>query len=298
MPQSQYIGRFAPTPTGPLHFGSLVAAFASYLDAKHHHGLWLLRIEDLDPPREDKSASTLIPQQLISHGLIWDGDIEFQSHHSDQYEQYLEQLRSQGLLFPCACSRKDLAAQKGLHQGDCHSSTNSSINSTIEKPRAWRLPVPNEDWGFTDKVFGEFSQNLAQTVGDQVLKRKDALYAYQLAVVVDDYLSGVNHVVRGLDLLDNTPRQLYLMKCLNIAPPSYLHLPLITNDEGQKLSKQNQAQALDLNTIEKNLMGALAFLKQVLPPVQFQQDKRSILNWAIEHWQHENIPALTNGLTA
>jgi glutamyl-Q tRNA(Asp) synthetase len=283
----QYIGRFAPTPTGPLHFGSLVAALASYLDAKSHNGTWLLRIEDLDPPREDKAASELIPKQLLEHGLQWDGEIEFQSQHSSRYEHYLEKLRNLELLFPCTCSRKNLSPNKGLHLGNCDSSTND--------PHAWRLSVPNDTYSFTDRVYGENSQNLAE-VGDQVLKRKDGLYAYQLAVVVDDYESGINHVVRGLDLLDNTPRQLYLMQCLGIKVPSYLHIPLITNDLGQKLSKQNQAQALNLTTIEDNLLRALTFLKQPPVPLEPQQDSQSILNWAIQNWQVSEVPPLKAGL--
>ena len=282
-----YIGRFAPTPTGPLHFGSLVAALASYLDAKSHNGTWLLRIEDLDPPREDKAASTLIPKQLLEHGLKWDGDIEFQSHHSARYEHYLAQLKSQGLLFPCGCSRKVLANYQGLHHGNCH--------SPMDKPHAWRLLVPDEKWQFSDDVYGDNSQELA-LVGDQVLKRKDGLYAYQLAVVVDDYESGINHVVRGVDLLDNTPRQLYLMKCLGIKAPCYLHIPLITNKSGQKLSKQNQAQALDLHSVADNLLGALQFLRQATPPIEMQRDTASILNWATQHWQTANIPPLKDGL--
>ena len=283
----QYIGRFAPTPTGPLHFGSLVAALASYLDAKFHNGKWLLRIEDLDPPREDKAASTLIPKQLLEHGLKWDGDIEFQSKHSTRYEHYLSQLKKQGLLFPCGCSRKALANQHGLHHGNCH--------SPVDNPHAWRLLVPDEKWQFSDEVYGDNSQDLA-LVGDQVLKRKDGLYAYQLAVVVDDHESGVNHVVRGLDLLDNTARQLYLMKCLGIKAPHYLHIPLITNGSGQKLSKQNQAQALDLNSVTDNLLGALQFLRQEPPPVEMQKDITSILNWATQHWQASSIPPLKDGL--
>ena len=283
----QYIGRFAPTPTGPLHFGSLVAALASYLDAKSHNGTWLLRIEDLDPPREDKAASELIPKQLLEHGLQWDGEIEFQSQHSSRYEHYLEKLRNLELLFPCTCSRKNLASNKGLHLGNCHSSTND--------PHAWRLSVPNDTYSFIDRVYGENSQSLAE-VGDQVLKRKDGLYAYQLAVVVDDYESSISHVVRGLDLLDNTPRQLYLMQCLGIKTPSYLHIPLITNDSGQKLSKQNQAQALNLNTIEDNLLKAMTFLKQPPVPLESQQDSQSILKWAIQNWQVSEVPSLKAGL--
>lgn len=282
-----YIGRFAPTPTGPLHMGSLVAALASYLDAKANNGKWLLRIEDLDPPREDPAASEFIPKQLLAHGLQWDGDIEFQSHNSDRYEKVLTELKTNGFLFDCACSRKSLAATNGLHHGDCHSSG--------EQPMAKRLLVENKEVSFKDAVYGEYQQNLHE-VGDQVLKRKDGLYAYQLAVVVDDVASGINHIVRGVDLLDNTPRQLFLMACLGYEPAKYLHLPLITNEHGQKLSKQNQAQALDLEAPKENLLFALSFLKQPLPPKEQQTTLNDILNWAIHHWDPKAIEASDKGL--
>ena len=281
-----YIGRFAPTPTGPLHMGSLVAALASYLDAKSQQGTWLLRIEDLDPPREDKAASTFIPQQLLAHGLQWDGEIEFQSNHQQRYETVLEQLRSKGHLFPCACSRKSLSASHGLHHGKC-----PTPNS--DQPAAMRLLVADKTKGFEDAVYGQYQQALSE-VGDQILKRKDDLYAYQLAVVVDDYYSGINHVVRGVDLLDNTPRQLYIMDCLGYPHPSYLHLPLIINDDGQKLSKQNQAKALDLSTPKENLLFALGFLKQPTPADQSSLD--SILNFAIKHLNASQIKASFDGV--
>ncbi len=286
MKHSAYIGRFAPTPTGPLHMGSLVAALASYLDAKAHQGQWLLRIEDLDPPREDPNAKTLIPQQLIAHGLHWDGDLTFQSEHSARYEHALEQLRQQQRLFACTCSRKQLAGQ--LHQGNCH--------STLHGETAWRLLVDDQTWMFVDRVYGEQSQNLQHQVGDPVLKRKDGLYAYQLAVVVDDEASGVTHVVRGADLLDNTQRQLYLQACLGYTHPEYLHLPLVINEQGQKLSKQNQAKALDLTQVEANLFQCLGFLHQQPPAHLAQSSCSEQLRWAIEHWQPEHIQPSLLGL--
>lgn len=284
--KTPYIGRFAPTPTGPLHFGSLVAALASYLDAKAHNGTWLLRIEDLDPPREDPTASQLIPEQLLAHGLKWDGPIQYQSHHSQAYEAALQKLRDKQKLFPCQCTRKQLAEHNGLHQGIC--------GSREDAPHAWRLKVPAEEWGFHDDVYGEYSQQLQQDVGDQVLKRKDGLYAYQLAVVVDDFESGITHVVRGVDLLDNTPRQLYLQHCLNYPHPNYLHLPLVTNDQGQKLSKQNQAQAIDLNTPKDNLLAALTFLQQPLPDTDL--DMAQLLQWAADHWDPDTIETSHAGI--
>ena len=293
---TEYTGRFAPTPTGPLHQGSLVAALASYLDAHHHHGKWLLRMEDLDPPREDKEARELIPQQLLAHDLKWHGEMEYQSHNSQRYDDALGQLKHRQLLFPCTCSRKMLAQHSGLHQGNCHSLASPQTPDESAPPHAWRLPVTNETWSFQDQVYGEYGHNLLTTVGDQVLKRKDGPYAYQLAVVVDDHHAGINHVVRGLDLLDNTPRQLYLMACLNYDAPKYLHLPLILNPEGQKLSKQNKARALDLTTTQQNLLDALRFLNQPLPPTEFTHSNQQILNWAITHWSVPSIPTSQAGL--
>jgi glutamyl-Q tRNA(Asp) synthetase len=282
-----YIGRFAPTPSGPLHFGSLVAALASYLDAKHHQGQWLLRIEDLDPPREDPAASQLIPAQLTAHGLIWDGEIQYQSRHSLRYEEVLQQLAKANLLFPCGCSRKGLATQNGLHHGVCPAVTGQAFSL--------RAIIENKMVSFTDRVYGEYRQNLHQ-VGDQVLKRKDDLYAYQLAVLVDDYDSGITHVVRGLDLMDNTPRQIHLLEKLGWPIPVYLHIPLIINDDGQKLSKQNQAQPLNLTHPVQNLLKALAFLQQPKPPETSQQIPETLLAWASEHWQVSVIPAHSAGL--
>ncbi len=292
---STYIGRFAPTPTGPLHQGSLVAALASYLDAHHHQGTWLLRMEDLDPPREDKAARELIPQQLLAHGLQWHGKLEFQSLHHARYESVLMQLKSEQLLFPCSCSRKMLARHSGLHLGNCHSFSRPATNDQLNTPHAWRLPITDQNFSFTDAVYGDCGHNLL-TVGDQVLKRKDGLYAYQLAVVVDDHFSGINTVVRGLDLLDNTPRQLYLMSCLNYSPPQYMHLPLVVNSDGQKLSKQNKARALDLKTTELNLLRALTSLNQPMPPTELTASNEAILQWAILHWTPSSIPTSRAGI--
>ena len=264
--------------------GSLVAALASYLDAKAHQGQWLVRMEDLDPPREDPNAKALIPQQLLAHGLQWDGDLTFQSDHSARYEHALAQLRQQQLLFACTCSRKQLAGQ--LHQGNCHSSSHDA---------AWRLLVDDQLWSFTDRLYGTQTQNLLADVGDQVLKRKDGLYAYQLAVVVDDQASGVTHVVRGADLLDNTQRQLYLQACLGYTHPEYLHLPLVVNELGQKLSKQNHAPALDLTQVESNLFQCLQFLQQQPPSQLAQASCAELLDWGIHHWRPDNIQPLNQG---
>lgn len=282
-----YIGRFAPTPSGPLHFGSLVAAVASYLDAKANNGKWLLRIEDLDPPREDPAASMLIPKQLAAHGLNWDGEIQYQSKHNNRYEQVLKQLAATGKLFPCHCSRKMLASNSGIHHGICQNQQLPDF--------ALRFLVEDKWVEFDDTVYGRYRQNLS-TVGDQILKRKDGLYAYQLAVLVDDYDSAISSVVRGVDLLDNTPRQIHLLQTLGWPVPKYLHIPLITNDQGQKLSKQNQAKAIDLSTPISNIKRVLDFLNQK-PPTQDQCiTLETLLNWATDHWQPKNIHPSCAGL--
>lgn len=282
-----YIGRFAPTPSGPLHFGSLVAALASYLDAKANDGLWLLRIEDLDPPREDPAASALILQQLLAHELHWDGDVQYQSQHHDRYEQVLTALSKLNKLFPCLCSRKTLQAQQGLHHGQC------PFNG--EPGFALRFLVDNTSEQFTDRVYGHFQQAM-KAVGDQVLKRKDGLYAYQLAVLVDDHDANVNNVVRGVDLLDNTPRQIHLLKQLGWPIPQYMHIPLITNEDGQKLSKQNQATAINLNTPKANLLQALRFMHQPIPDMDSEFSLAELLSWSIKHWEPAFIPNSRVGL--
>ena len=266
--------------------GSLVAALASYLDAKANDGLWLMRIEDLDPPRESVEAKSLIPQQLEAHGLEWDGQIQYQSHHNDRYEAVLHDLLQADLVFPCSCSRKQLGGN--LHQGRCQ-------HNGLE-PAALRLLVPDEIWSFEDRIYGKHTQNLQKEVGDQVLKRKDGLYAYQLAVTVDDEASGITHVVRGADLLDNTERQLYLQHCLGYKHPSYLHLPLVINEEGQKLSKQNHAKALDLSTADSNLYQCLVFLNQHPPADLKRESCDQQLKWAIEHWKPHAVRPSQDGI--
>jgi len=266
--------------------GSLVAAVASYLDAKANDGVWLMRIEDLDPPRESVEAKSLIPKQLEAHGLEWDGSIQYQSQHSDRYEAVLAELIKANLVFPCSCSRKTLAGK--LHQARCHHDD--------QAPAALRLLVPDETWSFDDRIYGEHKQNLQKDVGDQVLKRKDGLYAYQLAVVVDDKASGITHVVRGADLLDNTERQLYLQHCLGYEHPSYMHLPLVINQDGQKLSKQNHAKALDLSTAASNLFQCLVFLNQKPPAELARVTCHEQLKWAIEHWQPRAVRPSQDGI--
>jgi glutamyl-Q tRNA(Asp) synthetase len=245
---NRYRGRFAPSPTGPLHAGSLVAALASWLDARSADGAWLIRVEDLDPPREVAGATDVILRQLGACGLESDETIVFQSQRSDAYESAFERLRRAGLLYGCACSRKDIEAAvsarpdwpEGVYPGTC---AGRAVRS--QDVRAWRIRVPAEIVSFVDRRVGVVSQDLARDVGDFIIKRADGLWAYQLAVVVDDGAQRISDVVRGADLLDNTPRQIFLQRALGLPLPRYLHVPVMVNASGEKLSKQTLAPPID-----------------------------------------------------
>lgn len=277
---TSYTGRFAPSPTGPLHMGSLVAALASFLDARAAGGQWLLRIEDIDPPRESPHATQHIVRSLRSHGLAWDGDILYQHARTHAYECELQKLARQGLLFRCACSRTALETRGGVHQGFCHAQ---------HGPFALRVLVDDELRGFDDRLQGHVEEHLATSCGDIVVKRKDGLYAYQLAVVVDDAFQQVTHVVRGVDLLDSTVRQIYLQQCLGYPTPAYLHVPVLVGSDGQKLSKQNLAPPLDDTRAAANLLQALRYLRQPAPP--HSETVSDILRHAIAHWDPTHIAA-------
>ena len=252
-----YVGRFAPSPTGALHAGSLVTALASWLDARAHGGQWLVRIEDVDTPRCVPGAAQTILQQLARCGLHSDAPVLWQSQRSAAYQQALNRLLAQNLAYPCGCSRKDVEAAQGptgRHQAQTYPGT-CRAGLQGKPARAWRLHVPAlrraldlpEHTLWRDRRLGPQSQDVEQTVGDFVLKRADGLWAYQLAVVVDDAAQGVTHVVRGQDLADNTARQILLQRALGAPTPHYLHTPLVLGSNGEKLSKQNGAQALDLS---------------------------------------------------
>jgi glutamyl-Q tRNA(Asp) synthetase len=287
-----YRGRFAPSPTGPLHFGSLVAAIGSYLQARHHGGSWRVRIEDLDPPREMPGTADAILRTLEQYGFEWDGTVLYQSSRHEAYREALEQLRRDGRSYRCNCSRKQISeeAQRlglpaGVYPGSCRTSAISG-----HQPHAIRLLCPEAKISFTDRIQGHFSQRLEQEVGDFVLRRADGLFAYQLAVVVDDAYQGITEVVRGSDLLDNTPRQIALQQALGLNSPDYLHLPVVLNSEGQKLSKQSFAPALDNAQPLPVLWQGLAFLGQRPIPELLQGDINALWRWAIEHWHSEYIP--------
>jgi glutamyl-Q tRNA(Asp) synthetase len=233
-----YRGRFAPSPTGPLHLGSLVAAVGSWLMARKNRGQWLVRIEDLDPPREVPGAALQQIETLKAFGMVSDEAILWQSQRSERYSEVLKNLLQSGHAFECFCSRKDLSEHEGIHHFCVR-------HDDKEKPAAIRLKLPNIEMGFEDQLQGRFSQVLARDVGDMVLKRADGFWAYQLAVVVDDADQGISHIVRGQDLLDSTPRQLYLQQVLGLPTPEYSHLPLVRDEQGNKLSKSLSAVAID-----------------------------------------------------
>lgn len=246
-----YTGRFAPSPTGPLHAGSLVAALASWLDAKAHGGRWLIRIEDVDTTRCRPGLDQHILQQLSNCGMNPDATPVWQTDRGALYQQALEQLVAKGLTYPCACSRQDIEAEMNrlgrnrsrhgelIYPGTCRNGLQGRDG------RAWRLRTGNEIIYWSDRRLGAQQQSVSTEVGDFILKRADGCFAYQLAVVVDDAAQGVTHVVRGEDLTDNTARQITLQRALGLPPPRYLHTPLVLGTNGEKLSKQNGAQALD-----------------------------------------------------
>jgi len=291
MGQAEYVGRFAPSPTGPLHFGSLVAALGSCLEARSHGGRWLLRMEDVDEPRCSAQAADDILRTLEVCGFEWQRPVMAQSERKERYREMLARLRSANGVFPCACTRQELAdsalARDGapIYPGTCRAGLPPG-----KEARAWRLRVDDETVGFDDAVQGNVSQALAREAGDFVLLRADGYFAYQLAVVVDDADQGVTHVVRGADLLDSTPRQIYLQRRLGLPTPAYAHLPVAVNAAGEKLSKQTLAAAIDPRDPVPALFEALRFLGQPLPPDARRTTTTDFWAWAIAHWQLARVP--------
>jgi len=285
-----YRGRFAPSPTGPLHFGSLVAAVASYLEAKTSNGSWLVRMEDIDPPREVPGAADNILRALERHGLYWDESVVFQSQRHEAYQAAVDDLRQRRLIYPCSCSRKDILRQLAdselsVYPGTCR---NGLVKPSSQ--HAIRVLTVSEEYGFEDQILGYFGHNVGEVVGDFVLQRADGWFAYQLAVVIDDAEQGITDVVRGSDLLDNTPRQIYLQQLFSVAQPNYAHLPIAANKSGEKLSKQTMAQPVDDTTPTANLLNTLSFLGQN-PPAELATDSlNDVWRWALEHWDLDKIP--------
>jgi glutamyl-Q tRNA(Asp) synthetase len=291
-----YRGRFAPSPTGPLHFGSLVAALASCLDARAAGGEWLLRIEDVDSPRNVPGAAEAIVSTLAAFGFEWDGDVVWQSRRLDVYRERLAWLREHGAAYACGCSRREIAESAesagamSVDGGHVYPGTCRSGLAPGRAPRAWRLRVPDAVVGFDDRIQGRIEQNLEREVGDFVLLRADGQFAYQLAVVVDDAEAGVTDVVRGADLIDSTPRQIWLQRCLGVPTPRYAHLPVAANAAGEKLSKQTCAPAISPAAGVPLLNAAMRFLGQPLPAEIDRLGLREFWTWAVAHWDPAAVP--------
>lgn len=288
----EYIGRFAPSPTGPLHFGSLVAAVGSYLQARSRDGIWLVRMEDLDPPREVKGAADLILRTLEAYGFEWDGNVLYQSTRHDAYMAVLQELEQQQHVYRCTCSRKMIAqriaaegALPGIYPGTCRAARRSP-----REPHAVRFVTEGGLITFEDAVQGTVRSDIAAEVGDFVVRRADGLFGYQLAVVVDDAEQGVTEVVRGSDLLDSTARQILLQSALSLPTPDYLHLPVAVDSRGAKLSKQTHAAALDPADPVPALWAVLRFLGQAPPAALREADLSALWRWAHEHWNISVVP--------
>lgn len=289
---ASYRGRFAPSPTGPLHFGSLVAAVGSYLDARHHQGEWLLRVEDIDTPREVAGATDDILETLERLHMTWDGPVSYQSQRTHLYEEALAELQQQGYLYDCGCTRKeviDSAVQTpggAIYPGTCRNGLPAG-----RSPRSIRVRVNNTAISMQDRLQAGLQQQLQTDVGDFIVRRADQLIAYQLAVVVDDADQGINQIVRGSDLLASTPRQIYLQQLLGLPIPAYLHLPIATDASCAKLSKQSFAPPITVDDSNRAVLDALRFLQQALPDSPQDASLDELWKWAADHWDISAIPA-------
>ena len=281
-PASAYRGRFAPSPTGDLHFGSLVAAVGSYLQARSQGGKWLIRIEDIDPPREVEGSSKRLITDLKDFGLISDEPVVFQSDRLAEYQHALDQLLYTNKAFHCGCSRRHLP-ESGIYPGTC-----SNGIPPDRTARSIRLRTQKAEITLNDRVQGEFRQNLGSEVGDFIIRRGDGLTAYQLATVVDDEWQGITEIVRGADLLDSTPRQIFLQQQLGYSTPSYAHLPVVLGENGNKLSKRTEADPVSGDNRGETLAACLKFLGHNLP--EDIRDVENILAWGTENWQLNRVP--------
>jgi len=287
-----YVGRFAPSPTGPLHFGSLVAAVASFCEARANQGRWLVRMEDLDKPREIKGAADTILHQLEAFGFEWDDTVVYQSQRSALYADALDQLNRKQLIYPCTCTRKEIADSSTTFGIDGRIYPKTCLHHPIkpDTAMAWRIQTQNNAISFHDGIQQLIQQNIGLDVGDFILKRADGLFAYQLAVVVDDAAQGITHIVRGADLLDSTPRQIYLQLQLDFSTPKYAHVPVAANANNEKLSKQTLAKPIEVSTASELLYDALCFLGQHPPATIKNAPLNTIWLWVIEHWAMSAIP--------
>ena len=286
-----YRGRFAPSPTGPLHFGSLVAALGSFLQARAQGGEWWLRIEDIDPPREAPGARDTIPRQLEAHGLHWDGPVRYQSERLEHYAAALERLIDAGRVYACDCSRKHIAAATGHRGGPLHyPGWCRERGLAPDSGRALRLDTRGLEIAFDDALQGRQIVRLEAAGGDFVLRRSDGLFSYQLAVALDDAEQGMTEVVRGSDLLESTPRQIAIQQLLDRPTPRYVHLPVAVDAHGRKFSKANRAPALDPHRAGENLWEALRFLGHPPPDDLRRAEPATILDWARENWSLKSVP--------
>lgn len=289
------IGRFAPSPTGRMHLGNIFCALLSWLSAKSQGGKWLLRIEDIDPGRSRQEYADLLMDDLEWLGLAWDADPVCQSQRSDIYEHYFEELKRQGLTYPCYCTRADLLATQAPHESDgrvVYAGTCRHLPPQPERMGATRLMVPDRDIAFTDGHYGIYTTNLARQVGDFIIRRKDGAWAYQLAVVVDDALMGVTEVVRGRDLLLSSPQQMYVAELLGFSQPHFIHLPLLCNAEGQRLSKRDRS--LDMEHLRRRctahqVIGWLAHLAGLIPAPDAISAEKLLAEFSWEKVPKENV---------
>lgn len=283
-------GRFAPSPTGPLHFGSLLAATASYLEARRLGGRWYLRIDDIDPSREAPGARDAIPRCLEAFGFEWDGPIRYQSQQLPRYQDALERLLADGLAYPCACTRREVKAhaREGV-DGPIYPGTCRQGLPPGRQGRAVRMLTRGTRIRFDDTLQGPIETDLEADMGDFVIRRADGLMAYHLAAAVDDGAPDISHVVRGLDLLYSTPRQIHVMEALGLSVPHYSHIPVVLNQERQKLSKQTGAAALDPDHPAEQLLRALKHLRQAPPDALADADLNAVWDWAFEHWNPSRL---------
>jgi glutamyl-Q tRNA(Asp) synthetase len=290
--EAAYRGRFAPSPTGPLHLGSLYTALAGFLQARAHQGLWHLRIDDIDPYRTVRGSADRIMYALDALGLHWDGPVVYQSRRLEDYRAALSRLQSEGWVYPCTCSRKELASVSGeaagIYPGFCRRETGPHPESHA----ALRIVTEGARITFYDKLQGPIEQNLERDVGDFTLFRRDQVYAYHLATVLDDAEQGISEVLRGLDLLDSTPRQIFLQEALGLPAKDYAHVPILVDSHGQKLSKQNLAPEAETRNPGRLLFHLLEWLNQQ-PPAELEAAKaEEILTWAIGHWDLSRLKGL------
>lgn len=291
-PGEHYRGRFAPSPTGPLHLGSLVAAIASYLQALANDGEWLLRIEDIDPPRELAGASDAIISSLDTHGFEWAGEVLYQSNSAQRFAAVVKDLLADGRAYACECSREQIrrtarrTSTGPVYPGTCR---DRGLSPDADRPVAIRIRTLGENVAFDDLVQGHIASPVENDIGDFVIRRKDGLIAYSLAVVVDDFDQRITEIVRGADLLDFTPAQILLQRILGYPHPDYCHVPLVMTAAGEKLSKQTGAVAIDDSKAAANLVEGLAHLRQDPPETLRNAGVREVWDWARENWSLGNV---------